>query len=168
MVAPRSACWAWTFDGIPLVTADGRWPYRSIVQTEVLRAVRVDARRLRSAFDGNAAVRTALLAAAHLVTVQIAEGLASAAWQRVQARLARWLLMYRDRLRSDRIPATHEFLALMIGAQRTGITLALHELEGAGMIVASRGLIVVRDAAELARVADGGYGIAEAEQARLL
>jgi len=71
--------------------------------------------------------------------VQIAEGLVSAAWQRLDARLARWLLMYRDRQRSDRLEVTHEFMAMMVGVQRTGVTEALHDLEGAGLITAARG-----------------------------
>jgi len=108
-----------------------------------------------------------LTQAVYAQLVQIAEGLVSAAWQRLDARLARWLLMYRDRLQSDRLDVTHEFMAMMIGAQRTGVTEALHDLEGAGLITAQRGLVIIRDTKGLRQLADYGYGVSEAEYARL-
>ena len=51
---------------------------------------------------------------------------------KIEERLARWLLMAADRLGSDELPLTHEFLAIMLGTQRPGVTIALHELERAG------------------------------------
>ena len=81
--------------------------------------------------------------------------------------LARWLLMYRDRLRSDQLPVTHEYMAAMLGVQRTGVTAALHELEGLGLISSRRGLVSIVDATELAALADGGYGVTEEHHAKL-
>lgn len=99
--------------------------------------------------------------------IQVAEAVISAAWQRLDARLARWLIMYRERLISDRLEVTHEFMAIMVGAQRTGITQALHDLKGTGLITAKCGVVIVRDVNGLRRLAGRGYSVAEQEYTRL-
>ncbi|WP_174280294.1 Crp/Fnr family transcriptional regulator [Sphingomonas bacterium] len=156
------------FVGGALVLADGHWPYETFVQTETLSAIRIDAVSFAALVRDLPDLRAMLLRAIQGQMVQLAEGLISAAWQKVPARLARWLLMWRDRVGLDRLEITHEFIAAMIGVQRTGITGALHELEGAGLLSAGRGWIVVRDPAGLERVADGAYGVTEREQHRLV
>ena len=57
---------------------------------------------------------------------------------KIEERLACWLLMARDRTDSDELTLTHEFLALMLGTQRPGVTIALHLLERAGLITTKR------------------------------
>ena len=56
----------------------------------------------------------------------------------------------------------------MLGVRRAGVTVAVHELEGRGFIKATRGRIRVLDRDSLATVAQGIYGVPEAEYARLL
>src|SRR5215203_2947733 len=63
----------------------------------------------------------------------------------LEERLARWLLMAHDRLDGDEIPLTHEFLSLMLGVRRAGVTVALNYLESRGVIRMSRGHIVITD-----------------------
>lgn len=156
-----------TFVGAAIVVGDGRWPYRTFVQVDQLSVVRWPLDAAQKALRGSPDLNSLLNRAVYAQMVQIAEGLVSAAWQRLDARLARWLLMYRDRLRSDRLEVTHEFMAMMVGVQRTGITEALHDLEGAGLIAATRGLVIVRDAEGLRRLAGPGYGVPEQEYGRL-
>ena len=60
---------------------------------------------------------------------------------RLSERLARWLLMWQDRLKTRHLTVTHEFLALLLGVRRQGVTLALHELEGGGLIRGTRNRI---------------------------
>jgi CRP-like cAMP-binding protein len=86
----------------------------------------------------------------------------------MEVRLARWLLMCHDRVDGDEIAITHESLALMLGAQRSGATLAVQMLEGNLLIKARRGRITIVNRKSLLEVADGSYGIAEAEYARLI
>ena len=83
-------------------------------------------------------------------------------------RLARWLLMCQDRLDGDELSITHEFLSLMLGAQRSSTTLAVQALEGYRLIRARRGRITVLDREALEAAADDGYGVPEAEYARLI
>ena len=80
----------------------------------------------------------------------------------VEQRLARWLLMANDRLSGAEITLTHEFLAVMLGVRRPGVTVALHMLEGAHAIRSKRNSITVTDRARLKAVAGPSYGASEA------
>ena len=85
----------------------------------------------------------------------------------IEERLARWLLMAHDRLDGDAMALTHEFLALMLGVRRPGVTVGLHFLEGKGLIKSTRGVVTVIDRGSLEELADGSYGVPEAEYDRL-
>jgi hypothetical protein len=63
----------------------------------------------------------------------------------IEERCARWLLMSQDRVASDEIPLTQEFLAQMLGVRRPGVTVAIGILERAGLIAHGRGRITVTD-----------------------
>lgn len=145
------------FVGSSIVMGEGRSPYRTLVQCDQLNAFAVEASALRALFDRSTSFRRLILSAIEAQTVQISETLVATLWHQIQARLARWLLMYRERLGSDRLEITHEFISLMIGAQRPKVTATVHELEGAGAITATRGLIVIRDAGLLEKLAGGSY-----------
>jgi CRP-like cAMP-binding protein len=71
--------------------------------------------------------------------------------------LVTWLLMANDRLDGDEIPLTHEFLSLMLGVRRAGVTVALNYLEHRGVIRLSRGRIVITDRTGLKASANGAY-----------
>ncbi len=87
---------------------------------------------------------------------------------KIEERLSRWILMSHDRVGHNDLPLTHEFLSIMLAVRRPGVTDALHQLEGRGLIRATRGQITVVDRAGLIRVAEGSYGVPEAEYQRLL
>jgi hypothetical protein len=76
--------------------------------------------------------------------------------------------MCQDRIDGDQLILTHEFLSVMLGMRRAGVTVALHELEGCGYIKATRGRIRVLDRGGLETLAHGLYGVPEAENARLM
>ncbi len=85
----------------------------------------------------------------------------------LEARLARWLLMVSDRV-GPKFEITHEFIAIMLATRRSGVTLALQTLEGRGLIRSTRGLVTVVDREGMIELADGSYGMAEAEHERLM
>ena len=79
----------------------------------------------------------------------------------LEERLARWLLMANDRLHGDEVPLTHEFLSLMLGVRRAGVTVALHYLEKRGLISLSRKQILITERKGLKAAANGTYHEAE-------
>lgn len=81
----------------------------------------------------------------------------------LEERLARWLLMCHDRVEGDRLSLTHEFMAIMLGTRRSGVTVATQILEGKGVIRARRGEITILDREGLEEEAGGSYGVPEAE-----
>jgi CRP-like cAMP-binding protein len=76
--------------------------------------------------------------------------------------------MARDRVDDDELPLTHEFLSLMLGVRRAGVTVALNELEKREVIEANRGHVRVLDRTGLEKIAQGYYGVPEAELRRLM
>nr|WP_246413129.1 Crp/Fnr family transcriptional regulator [Methylobacterium brachythecii] len=85
----------------------------------------------------------------------------------LEARLARWILMAHDRIEGDELLLTHDFLSIMLGVRRPGVTTASHVLEGAGMIRNKRGRITVLDREKLMDLAGEAYQVAEIEYERL-
>lgn len=76
-------------------------------------------------------------------------------------RLARWLLMTQDRIEGDRVPITHEFLGLMLGVRRSGVTVGLGKLEKAGIVQQQRGGITVLNRKRLEASACACYGLTQ-------
>jgi hypothetical protein len=75
--------------------------------------------------------------------------------------------MAHDRLEEDELVITHEFLSLMLGVRRPGVTVGLNLLEKGGLIQNHRGVISIIDRTGLKRAANGAYGVPEAEFDRL-
>jgi CRP-like cAMP-binding protein len=86
----------------------------------------------------------------------------------VEERLARLLLMLFDRIDEAPIPLAHDRLAVMLSVRRSGVTNALHVLEGLGAIKSNRSQVILKDRPLLESLTLGCYGIPETEYARLL
>ena len=150
-----------------LVLGSDRTPLRTEVQVEGTW-LRVEADVLRRATERSPASHGVLVRYAQVFLLTVSQTALANGLYKTEERLARWLLMVHDRLGGDELPLTHEFLSVMLGVHRPGVTVALHVLEGAGMIRAKRGLIAVRDRAKLRAAAGASYGPAEAEYERLI
>lgn len=153
--------------GPTVVMGDDRSPHETYVQVEGEGLI-MEADDLRAAMRDSPTLRDSLLRFVQAFMIQTAHTALANGRARIDERLARWLLMAQDRVCGDKLPLTHEFLSLMLGVRRPGVTDALHRLEGEGLIRAKRSLIMVRDRAGLVEVADGSYGGPEAEYRRLL
>lgn len=153
--------------GTALVLGTDRTPHAAMVQVEGA-ALRVPAGVLGEALAGSPALRGVLGRYVQALMVQVGQTVHAGMDLTVEGRLARWIVMTHDRLGRDELPLTHEFLSLMLGVRRPGVTTAMHVLEGAGMIQAKRGRITVRDREKLEDLAGDSYGLAEVEYERLL
>jgi CRP-like cAMP-binding protein len=153
--------------GLPLLLDCDRTPHRVFMQVEGA-SYRIAAADLQAAIDASPSLRKSLLRYVQAFATQVTYTALSNALHSVEERLARWLLMSHDRQDSDEIPLTHDFLALMLAVRRPSVTIALHSLEGLGLIKATRGLVVIRKRLELEQFAGDAYGTPEAEYGRLI
>lgn len=153
--------------GTFIVLGTERTPFRCFIQmaghglriaTVALKALLVE----RPGLDRQLRLYTQAMA------VQVAATAFANAEHTVEMRLARWLLMCHDRTDGDSLAITHEFLSMMLGVRRSGVTTAIHILEGNRLIQGSRGLIRIRNRQGLENLADNAYGLPEAEYARLM
>jgi CRP-like cAMP-binding protein len=99
---------------------------------------------------------------------QLAQAALCTQYHHVDQRLARWLLMTRDRVHHGELRATHEFLAATLGVRRAGITRAARELQQQQLIAYHRGMLTVLDRAGLEAIACGCYAADRARYQALL
>lgn len=103
----------------------------------------------------------------HVFGIQVGSTALANGRGRIEERLARWLLMSQDRANSDTMAMTHEFLSVMLGVRRPGVTDALGSLSQLGLIRAARGKVTIVDRDGLKAMCRDIYGAAEAEHLRL-
>jgi CRP-like cAMP-binding protein len=152
--------------GLAVLMAADRSPHEIFMQSGG-NGWRIAADDLVSAMAASATLRDRLLRYGHTLMVQMGYTALSNGRYKLEERLARWLLMAHDRSGGGDVLLTHEFLAVMLGTRRPGITAALNELERDSVIDSKRGAITVLDRAALEETANGSYGGAEAEYSRL-
>ena len=153
--------------GAPLVMGIDRTPHESFVQIDAT-ALRVSASAFVALLDERPTLRALMMRYCHVFQLQSAQtALANGAYD-ITERLARWLLMCADRIEGSEFTLTHEFLSMMLGVRRPGVTTAIHILEGTGMIRAKRARITILDRGKLVELAGESYGLAEREYERLI
>jgi CRP-like cAMP-binding protein len=131
-------------------------------------AMRIDARSLANVLAESLSLRLFLLLYVRSLNIQTSATALVNARSKLESRLCRWLLMCDDRMPSGKLAITHEYLAVMLGVRRPGVTVALQLLEGQGLIRSTRGQVVIRSRDGLVKAAGGGYGAPEAEYLRLV
>jgi CRP-like cAMP-binding protein len=142
-------------------------PHEAYVQSAGVSGLRLSTDVLNDAFEKSPTLRRHLLRYVQAMMIQLSSSIA-AAGQTIEQRLARWLLMCDDRIDGDEVPLTHDFISMMLGVRRPGVTEALDQLEKQHIVSKRRGIIVIRDRETLEAIAGGGYGLAEAEYERLI
>lgn len=134
--------------GIPLALGVDVSPVRALVQGGGT-AMQMSAGGFRKAFDASEPLRRGLHRYTHGLMAQITQTAACNRFHVVEARLARWLLMTRDRVGSGQFRLTQEFLSHMLGVRRVGVTHAASALQRRGLIDYKRGNIRIADNAGL-------------------
>lgn len=130
--------------------------------------LRIKVEALQATIRQCPALHDLLLRYTHVLVMTLSQTAMSNAIFSIEERLARWILMAHDRLDGDELLLTHDFLAIMLGTTRSGVTLAMQALEGHGAISAKRSRIIVQNRAILCKLAGASYGPAEAEYERLI
>lgn len=153
--------------GLSVVMGDHSSPMEALVQGRGT-AMRVPAAALKAAFERSPALRAALLRYMQAHHLQVAQTAACNGRHAIEERLARWLLMAHDRAEGDRFPMTQEFIALMLGVRRAGVSVAAGILQKTGAISYARGCITVLDRPGLEAASCGCYRAVRRQFERLL
>lgn len=132
-------------------------PYQVIVQGSD-GAMKMNAAALRTEFNRGGPLQTMLLHYAQALHLQVSQTAACNRLHSLDERLSRWLLMTHDRVKSDNLELTQEFLSTMLGVERSGVTLAAITLQNEGLIKYSRGKISILDREGLERASCECYG----------
>ena len=151
----------------PLVLGIDVTPLQALVQRGGV-SLRMGAVAFRHELGGRPALRRLLDRYLFVRMTQLAQAAGCTRYHLVEGRLARWLLMTQDRARSNAMHITHEFLALMLGVRRAGVTKAAISLQKLGLIRYSRGDILILDRPGLEAAACACYGTDRATYRRVL
>jgi CRP-like cAMP-binding protein len=153
--------------GTSLLLGVGVAPLRALVQGAG-SAWRVEAAAFSREIALTSAVHARLARYVQVQLTQLAQNSACVRFHVIEARLARWLLMTRDRAHSSTFLVTHEFLAYMLGVRRAGVTRAASALQARDLIRYTRGSLEVRDSRGLERAACDCYAADKRAYARNL
>jgi len=153
--------------GLPLILGVDQAPFGAMVQMEGT-ALRLSPTALRQAFNESETLRTRLLRYMQALHIQVSQTAACNNHHSLEERLTRWLLMAHDRAGNDQFPMTHEFMSMMLGVRRAGVTVTAGALKHAGLIHYTNGDITILDRPSLEAMACECYGNVQRQYGQLL
>jgi CRP-like cAMP-binding protein len=153
--------------GVPLVLGDDRAPTSVYVQVPGA-GLRMEASLFTAELARSATMQVVMLRYVHALFNQVAQSAACNHFHSLEQRCCRWLLMTRDRMQSDEFLLTQEFLAMMLGVQRSGVSIAAGGLQRAGLINYTRGNVTILDRPGLKKLSCECYGVSKKEFDRFL
>ncbi|RAK56821.1 Crp/Fnr family transcriptional regulator [Phenylobacterium deserti] len=153
--------------GLSAAAAPRQSLVRAIVQTPV-RASRISVAQLHEAWEKSPRIRDLVDRHAEALFGHAIQSVACNALHSVEARFCRWLLTCHDRISSDTIALTQEFLADMLGVQRTTVTAVARALQDKGVISYRRGVVDIIDRPGLEALTCECYGTIRRNYERLL
>jgi len=142
--------------GLPVALGIAVSPFRAVVQGGGM-AMRMKIADFRREFSQSRALRRELFLFTHLLMIQIAQTAACNRFHRVTQRMARWILMTSDRIKSNEFRITQEFLALMLGVRRVGVSVAASKLRERNLMAYRRGSFTILNHRGLVAAACGCY-----------
>ena len=129
---------------VAAILGDDRPSHRAMVQLAG-HALRMKSTLFRQAVEDDLTMRHSMLRYTMAVTSAIGQTAACNRLHVLEQRCARWLLAARDRADGDTFPMTHEFLAMMLGVRRAGVTVAAQALQSSGLITYNHGTMTIID-----------------------
>jgi CRP-like cAMP-binding protein len=153
--------------GIPSVLGDNIATTTAMVQVAD-SGMRMEASLLKTEFGQGGVVQSLLLRYTQALYALTLQNAACNRLHQIDERLARWLLLVCERVGSNELLLTHEFIAEMLGVRRAGVTEAANRLQQAGLIRYHRGRISILNRQKLEAASCSCYGIIKGEYARLL
>ena len=153
--------------GTAVVLGGDQSPHSTYIQVAG-EAQWIKADELRKAMRTSDSLRALLLKYVQVFMVQTTHTAIANARAQINRRLARWILMAHDRTGDKTLPLTHEFLALMLGVRRPGVTEALQNLKRQKLIDTARNQIMVLNRNGIEKMAGHSYGVPEKEYRRLI
>jgi CRP-like cAMP-binding protein len=151
--------------GLPLLVGFRTAPTRAISQIDAT-AFRVEGEALIAFLSKSPLLERRLNQYSLTFSMEITQVAACNRLHDVEERLARWLLMCADRVNSDELPLTQEFLAQMLGTRRSSVTVAAGILQKAGIIAYNRGDVKIVDRLKLEAAACECYGLMQQQKQR--
>lgn len=142
--------------GLSVVLGSKDYPTNETFIQNAGQGQRMAAGDLRDAIGASVALHQVMLSYAHTFMVQTSQTALANGRSKLEERLARWLLMAADRVEGE-LALTHEFLAIMLGVRRSGVTTTLQELERSGLIAHRRGFVAILDREGLEECSNGIY-----------
>ncbi len=155
------------FAGLPALLDQPQMSH-SVLMQGIGEGFRIRSSILRDQFVKGGTLQRLVHTFAYLQLVQVTQSVLCNRMHEVDARLARWLLTSADRMESESLNLTQEFLAQMLGVQRSTVTVAAGDLQRAGLIGYSRGKIHILDREKLSETACECYRIVSASYRRVL
>lgn len=153
--------------GIAVILHCDRSPHSTYIQVNGSgQCISADA--FRATIAAHDSLRILLSRYAQSFLVQTAQTAVANARASLEERLSRWLLMSHDRIDGDELQITHEYLALMAGTRRSGVTETMRRLANADLVRPGRGLVGIIDRKGLETLAGRFYGLSESEYDRLI
>lgn len=146
------------FVGIPATIGMNRSPLREVVQIAG-DGVRVAASIVREALRSAPELHRRFEEFGVRLGLQVAQTAACNRLHDVEQRLSRWLLMAQDRVSSETVPITHDFLATMLGTDRPSVSLAAGLLQKRGIIEYARGSVRILNRGELEQASCECYAV---------
>jgi CRP-like cAMP-binding protein len=142
-------------------------PYQYFVQMAG-HGHRMDAQKFRDAAERDGEFRKLIMKYLSVLQTQTMQGAACNGLHSITQRCCRWVLMSRDRMESDTIALTHEFLGLMLGVRRASVSEVLRPLQDRGWIESKRGEIKILDRKGLESGTCECYRVIADQQKKLL